>query len=159
NEYIDEITSGIIAEKNLKYTDLYTLTQNENEISSIEINSLLVNEICSETAHRLSEALNNTEIRKIPLSLGLITGFRILSNYGPKINVRLMPMGSARADWETALTDSGINRVNYKVYLNIEASVKIISPLSSRPMEITRKYMLADITFTGAVPDTYLQVK
>ncbi|MCD7778111.1 MAG: sporulation protein YunB [Clostridiales bacterium] len=91
--------------------------------------------------------------------MGIITGLGILSNCGPKINIRLMPVGTARADWETALTDSGINRVNYKVYLNIKTSVKIISPLSSRPLEMTRKYMLADITFTGKVPDTFLQTK
>ncbi|MCD7904932.1 MAG: sporulation protein YunB [Clostridiales bacterium] len=122
------------------------------------INSLLVNEICSKTASELSSELNNTETKKVPLSLGLITGFKILSNYGPKINVRLVPAGAASADYETELTNSGINGVNYKVYINIKASVKIISPLCNKSLEITRKYMLADITFTGTVPNAYLNL-
>lgn len=96
--------------------------------------------------------------KKVPLSLGLITGFKILSNYGPKINVRLVPAGAASADYETELTNSGINGVNYKVYINIKASVKIISPLCNKSLEITRKYMLADITFTGTVPNAYLNL-
>ncbi|MCD8089245.1 MAG: sporulation protein YunB [Clostridiales bacterium] len=157
NQKIDEITAKIISDKNIAYSDFYSITENENGISSIIINSLLVNEICAETAAELSSALTGGTAEKITLSLGLITGFKILSNCGPKINVRLVPMGAVMADYETDLADSGINSVNYKVYLNIKTNVKIISPLCSRPFEITRKYMLADVVFTGAVPDTYLR--
>ncbi len=156
NQKIEEVTSKIISEKNVSYTDFFEITENQSRISSIIINSSLVNEICSETAAELSSAVRDFEVKKIPLSLGLITGFKILSNFGPKINVRLMPLGAAEADYETALVDSGINRVNYKVWLNIKISVKTISPLCSKSVAVTRKYMLADVVFSGEVPDTYL---
>lgn len=155
NSEIDSVTSDIISDMGLVYTDFYDISETDGEISSISVNSILVNEICQKTASGLSDALRSPDIKKIPVPLGLVTGIRFFSGMGPMINIHIMPAGSAVADYETALSESGINRVNYKIYLNIKTSVNIISPLSSSPLEISRKYMLVDTVFSGAVPRVY----
>ncbi|MCD8238215.1 MAG: sporulation protein YunB [Clostridiales bacterium] len=159
NKQIDLTAKKIAEEKGVSYADFFTLSETNGEVSQIITNSLLINEFCSETAAALSDALFKTEIKKIPLSLGLLTGIGFLSNMGPKINYRIVPTGITAADYETSLTSAGINRINYRIFINITASISITSPLTQKPFKITRKYMLVDTVFSGSVPDTYLNIE
>lgn len=158
NGEIDRIASDLIDSLSLRYTDFYDTEEKDGEISSVFVNSILVNSLCQKMAANLSASLNNSKTQELPLPLGLATGIKLLSNYGPKINLRLIPSGNATVDYETSLSDAGINRVNYRICLNIKTSVRLVSPLSSAPLEITRKYMLVDTVFSGSVPDTYLNL-
>lgn len=158
NQQINITAKEIIDEKSVDYTDFFTVSENNGEVSQIVINSILINEICSETAAALSAALYKTEVKKIPLSLGLVTGIGFLANIGPKLDYRLIPTGITTADYETSLTAEGINRVNYQIFINITTSVTITSPLTQKSLQITRKYMLVDTVFSGTVPDTYLNI-
>ncbi len=155
NKKIDELTEGIISERNLSYKDFYEAQNKEGELSQITVNSLLINDICAKIAAELSESLSNAESSDIRLPLGMLTGIKLFSNCGPKIEIKLLPIGSALCDYGSTLTDSGINSVNYSIYLNIDAAVKIVCPFAAKTINIKRKYVLVDTVFQGSVPEYY----
>ena len=80
----------------------------------------------------------------------------MFSNTGPSIPFYLKPMGLASVDYETSFTAEGINQINFKIWINVAMDIKIVNPLRSETMSVSRKIMLVDTIINGTVPERYM---
>lgn len=144
--------------KNIKSEDFILRSDNNGRLEYLSVNSMIVNNICAETASTVSQNLNNLTTSKIRLPLGVFTGLPILSHFGPSTTIRLQPIGDATADYETSMTQAGVNQVNFQVWINVHTTVSIVNPLWSKDLEITRKLTLVNTVFNGEIPKTYIKV-
>lgn len=147
------------ASKNIKSEDFILRSDNNGRLEYLSVNSIIVNNICAETASMVSKNLNNLTTSKIRLPLGVFTGLPILSHFGPSTTMRLQPIGDATADYETSMTQAGVNQVNFQVWINVHTTVSIVNPLWSKDLEITRKLTLVNTVFNGEIPKTYIKVQ
>ena len=147
------------ASKNIKREDFILRSDNNGRLEYLSVNSIIVNNICAETASMVSKNLNNLTTSKIRLPLGVFTGLPILSHFGPSTTIRLQPIGDATADYETSMTQAGVNQVNFQVWINVHTTVSIVNPLWSKDLEITRKLTLVNTVFNGEIPKTYIKVQ
>lgn len=147
------------ASKNIKSEDFILHSDNNGRLEYLSVNSIIVNNICAETASTVSQNLNNLTTSKIRLPLGVFTGLPILSHFGPSTTIRLQPIGDATADYETSMTQAGVNQVNFQVWINVHTTVSIVNPLWSKDLEITRKLTLVNTVFNGEIPKTYIKVQ
>lgn len=147
------------ASKNIKSEDFILRSDNNGRLEYLSVNSIIVNNICAETASTVSQNLNNLTTSKIRLPLGVFTGLPILSHFGPSTTIRLQPIGDATADYETSMTQAGVNQVNFQVWINVHTTVSIVNPLWSKDLEITRKLTLVNTVFNGEIPKTYIKVQ
>lgn len=145
--------------KNIKSEDFILRSDNNGRLEYLSVNSIIVNNICAETASMVSKNLNNLTTSKIRLPLGVFTGLPILSHFGPSTTIRLQPIGDATADYETSMTQAGVNQVNFQVWINVHTTVSIVNPLWSKDLEITRKLTLVNTVFNGEIPKTYIKVQ
>ena len=145
--------------KNIKSEDFILRSDNNGRLEYLSVNSMIVNNICAETASTVSQNLNNLTTSKIRLHLGVFTGLPILSHFGPSTTIRLQPIGDATADYETSMTQAGVNQVNFQVWINVHTTVSIVNPLWSKDLEITRKLTLVNTVFNGEIPKTYIKVQ
>ena len=145
--------------KNIKSEDFILRSDNNGRLEYLSVNSMIVNNICAETASTVSQNLNNLTTSKIRLHLGVFTGLPILSHFGPSTTIRLQPIGDATADYETSMTQAGVNQVNFQVWINVHTTVSIVNPLWSKDLEITRKLTLVNTVFNGDIPKTYIKVQ
>lgn len=145
--------------KNIKSEDFILRSDNNGRLEYLSVNSIIVNNICAETASTVSQNLNNLTTSKIRLPLGVFTGLPILSHFGPSTTIRLQPIGDATADYETSMTQAGVNQVNFQVWINVHTTVSIVNPLWSKDLEITRKLTLVNTVFNGEIPKTYIKVQ
>ena len=145
--------------KNIKSEDFILRSDNNGRLEYLSVNSMIVNNICAETASTVSQNLNNLTTSKIRLPLGVFTGPPILSHFGPSTTIRLQPIGDATADYETSMTQAGVNQVNFQVWINVHTTVSIVNPLWSKDLEITRKLTLVNTVFNGEIPKTYIKVQ
>ena len=145
--------------KNIKSEDFILRSDNNGRLEYLSVNSMIVNNICAETASTVSQNLNNLTSSKIRLPLGVFTGLPILSHFGPSTTIRLQPIGDATADYETSMTQAGVNQVNFQVWINVHTTVSIVNPLWSKDLEITRKLTLVNTVFNGEIPKTYIKVQ
>ena len=145
--------------KNIKSEDFILRSDNNGRLEYLSVNSMIVNNICAETASTVSQNLNNLTTSKIRLPLGVFTGLPILSHFGPSTTIRLQPIGDATADYETSMTQAGVNQVNFQVWINVHTKVSIVNPLWSKDLEITRKLTLVNTVFNGEIPKTYIKVQ
>lgn len=147
------------ASKNIKSEDFILRSDNNGRLEYLSVNSIIVNNICAETVSTVSQNLNNLTTSKIRLPLGVFTGLPILSHFGPSTTIRLQPIGDATANYETSMTQAGVNQVNFQVWINVHTTVSIVNPLWSKDLEITRKLTLVNTVFNGEIPKTYIKVQ
>lgn len=157
NASINSAVKRISGERGISAEDLYTPHFNsDGKLTYLEVNSILINELCADTAQSLSEDLNRMSSQKISLPLGVLTGLNIFANSGPGIPLYLTPSGSASADYETSVESAGIGQVNFKVWLVVNTDIGIINPvLVNKRIKVTRKLMLVNTMFSGEVPDAF----
>ncbi len=157
NQEINKSVEKIITQMKLYTGDFFSKNvDKEINKSNIDVNTILINNVCSKISENLSERLRDIKNTKIELPVGIFSGISAFSGAGPYFNVYLSSIGDAVVDYETNFQSVGINQINFQVYLKIDASVNIINPMYKKDINISRKLMLINTVFDGEVPSTYL---
>lgn len=155
NSEISRAVDSGISQLGIKAED-FTKEVNSGDTSRINIDSLLINKLCSLSAVQLSESLNKINSEKISLPVGIFSGIPLISNIGIDIPIHLQSMGEALVDYDTQMKSAGINQVNYMIWLNAECRIAIVNPLWRKEVIVKRKVMLVDTILNGKVPEGYI---
>lgn len=154
NQIIDTAATEILQEMEL--SDALLLQHQDTE--GFTANTVLVNQFCTRFSERITKGLSVLPEEKIRIPLGAATNWSFFANTGPKIPFTLLPMGHAKVDYSSEFYAVGINQVNYKIWLDISAEIKVVNPLYQEYITLERKIMLADVVFSGKVPEHYFQM-
>jgi sporulation protein YunB len=154
NGIIHSQIQAIIQERSLGAQDFY-MTGDDHTVT---VNTVLVNEICNAVAAGVSDKLSQLNPQPVSVPLGMALGLDTLAYFGPRISFNLSPVGNALADYESRFESVGINQVHFEVWLTVESTVRIINPVQSASVTVSRDVALVDTMVSGAVPDTYLNV-
>jgi len=157
NNVINHEVHNIITERNLTSADFITKhNQSGDSGPMLTVNTLLVNDISNVVAMRISNRLNNLDSEVVSIPMGMAFRLDTLAQVGPNINFRMAPIGNALVDYASSFTAVGINQVHFSIWLSIESEIRIINPVHSREIIVTRHVSLVDTIISGVVPDTYL---
>lgn len=159
--------------------DLFMVTKNENnEIVTIDYNSIILNKLLTDITSSLGMTLKNLEEGKIEdpllhddinidkekqkkngfvveISTSQIFDNFLFSNLGPKIPIRLKFHGDIESNISSKVTNYGINNVLIEVYLNIKLNERVILPISTKTIELETKIPISMKIIQGTVPKYY----
>lgn len=155
NQIIDEATADILEDTDFSASSLLI---REEDGESYTANTAMVNRFCSLLSQEVTLGLQNLPKEVIHIPIGAATNLSFFSNIGPEIPFTLIPMGAVKVDYETDFTSVGINQINYKIWLNLSMEIKIVNPLYQETLNLQRKIMLADLIFSGKIPEHYFQM-
>lgn len=155
NRIIDSSAAEILQEMNMEET---LFLNGNDDTTGYVANTALINQFCTRFSEKISEQLAELPQERIRIPLGAATRFTLLTNRGPKIPFTLLPMGAAKVDYESEFRSAGINQMNYKIWLQISMELQIVNPLYREKITLNRKIMLADVVFSGKVPEHYFQM-
>jgi len=160
NNVINSVVQEIITERNVTAADFIIHAPNAGAAATpiLSVNTVLVNDICNAAAQRISERLNNLEPEEVSVPMGMALGLDTLAQIGPRFSFYLAPIGNALVDYETQFTAVGINQTHFAVWLTVESVVRIINPVQSSEIMVTRNVSLVDTIISGVVPDTYFSM-
>jgi len=161
NNVINYVINEIIRESGVTAQDFLIQTGSTGEAQAkpvLSVNTVLVNDICNAAAQRISERLNNLEPEIATVPMGMAFGLDTLAQRGPRFSFRLAPIGNALVNYETSFTAVGINQTHFAVWLTVESVVRIINPVHSSEIFVTRNVSLVDTVISGVVPETYLHM-
>jgi len=157
NRVIARDLAVALDERGLASEDFYIKTlDGSGNISSLSVNALLVNEICAMLAGGISTALANSAQQEVFVPMGMFTGINAFAAMGPAYKVRVMPVGFASVDYSSSFVSAGINQINFQIWLDITASVRVVIPLNPQTVSISRRVLLVNTVFSGEVPSVYL---
>jgi sporulation protein YunB len=154
-ESINRIVNDELA-NNVKYSDFVNIIKDSNgDITAIELNTVEMNKFGTSVALRVQEEMKIEGGRGVSIPLGVVTGSSLLSYFGPKIKVKVLPMGSVSTDFKSELMSAGINQTRYKVYINVSTNLQILIPLGKESINVISMVPIAETLIVGKIPDSY----
>lgn len=157
-EAINEAINQNIA-KGSRYEHLiFTQKDKDGNVVLAEINNMELARIQALTILNIQTALKELASQKIKIPLGQALGSEILANFGPKIPVNLVPIGTVKAEMRQSFDSAGINIVSHQVGIDITATVQIVIPFVKAEISVKTYTPLVTATFFGRVPETVINL-
>lgn len=148
----DVVMSSIV------YDELVTIISDEfGNISMIQANSLEINNLSKDLALTCEQRISEYGGKGVTIPIGTFTGIPLLVGRGPRIKVKMTPVGSVYCRFSSMFDTAGINQTVHKIYINISANVSVIMPLSSRSFQAEQQVLISESVIVGQVPEVYLQ--
>jgi len=167
---------------NVNIEELFLITRdNENEIRTIDFNSIMINRLLTQVTNSIQTNLKNLEQGNVDLldisnnalaeydldnlrkgiiyeiPSGVIFRNTFLANLGPRIPVRFSLVGDIISYINTKITNYGINNALVEVNIVLEVSERVILPFFTNRIRIVTSVPVALKLIQGTVPNYYFQ--
>ncbi len=139
------------------YDDLVNIISDEfGNISMIQANSLEINNLSKDLAQTCETRIEDYGKSGVAIPLGTFTGIPLFVGRGPRIKVKMTPIGSVMCKFVSHFESAGINQTVHKIYVKIKANVGVVMPLSSRNFSAEQEVLISESVIVGQVPEVYL---
>lgn len=118
-------------------------------IKMIGANIGTINEITSDIAVNIQNALENYPKSKVKIALGSLTGVKFLSGIGPDIKIKLSSTGAVNTDLKSEFMEKSINQTVHRVYLQIDCTVNILTPFEITKTDVSNQVLLIENVIIG----------
>lgn len=144
----------------IHYKDIIMIEQDDQgRIVMAQVNTMEIIRIMAETTIATREALTDLEAKPFEFPLGEAMDSFILATYGPKIPVKMVPLGRVNTEIIDSFEQAGINQTRHKIYLKVYTEVQIIIPFVRDSVEVVTMVPVADAVYLGDVPDTVINLQ
>ena len=138
------------------YEDLITVrTDGAGRITMLAANTARMNELAVSVALRAQSALETRDSASIAVPLGAALKAPFFSSLGPRVPVRLSPVGSVSAAFATEFEAAGINQTRHQVVIEAEVELNVLAPGSETTLTVSSQISVAETVLIGNVPDSY----
>lgn len=158
-ETINNIINREVVAKT-SYSDLVKIHKDKDgRIVLLQPNTILINKIVTSTTAKISGSLEQMNEESVSVPLGQISGATLLSAYGPKIKVKVIPCGQVHVDIINRFDEAGVNQTRHLIYCSIKTDLKVAVPMMDEDIKVSTTVPLAETIIVGDVPRTYVDYK
>lgn len=155
---ISQSVERVLAEGQYTYKDLISVERDaNNNITNISTNSVLVNNLIGQVTQNIQNEVDNIALQTINISLGTFTGIPFLYGHGPKIPIKLIPVGTVNTNFKSQFKSAGINYTLHSLYFTVSVSVAMLFPSATQNYTTSLDVQICESVLDGRVPDVYLQ--
>lgn len=138
------------------YEDLINVEKDSNgRITLVSAKIVPINNIVSEIITNIQNNIDEKGTEKIYINLGKVTGFTLLSYFGPTFTIELERAGNIDAEISSEFEHVGINQTVHKINLNLNCTISILTPFEVIKDTIDTKILLTETVIVGEVPSAY----
>ena len=127
-------------------------------VTMLQANTVRMNELAVNIALAAQDALSMRDESTISVPLGAALHVPFLSSVGPRISVRLVPVGAVKASFATEFESAGINQTRHKIWLEMHATVRLVLPTGAKAVNVDTQILIAESIIIGEVPSSYIHV-
>lgn len=153
-------TAMDIINNEFNYDEMIIIDRDSNNnINMIRTNTVKLNYLSSEMNIECNKKLQ--EIGKVGIDIPLtwITENKAFYNLGPKVNVKIEPVGDMKIDYQSDFESAGINQTRHTIKLVAKSTVKIVMPLKNEEIEVETEIPISETIIVGKIPDTAISLK
>lgn len=132
----------------------YQLTETEQG-SRLQLDGPAVNQCRAEAGRELALRLEQLCAQRQSIPLGTLLNSPLLLDRGPRIPLRVVPVGAGQVQVRSALRDAGVNQVLYTLTMELTVTVTMILPGETRELCCSQQVPLGEVLFSGQVPSAY----
>ena len=153
SEIIDEAVSDYLSKNKYTYNDFSKVLYDENgKAVSIEAVTYTINKAQSELNTSVSNKIKKIGENSVDLYLGSLSDSYLLVGKGPKLKLKICPVGSAEISINSELSSVGINQTKHRISAEIELEMSSSTPLYSFKTKTKFEFILAETVIFGEVP-------
>lgn len=142
------------------YQDTVEITKDiDGKNSILKTDIVTLNEIISDIALEIQKELNQISEQEIEIPLGAFIGNKYLTGIGPNIKIQIISTGDIITDIKTEFKSAGINQTVYRIFLDIECNISILTNYKTINRTINNQVLLVETVIMGGVPETYLELE
>lgn len=164
----DKINTDLINENNLR--DILIISKNNSgEIITVDYNlekAYMVNNKINESIRNSITDLELGVLQSSEFYLGVnsmyintplfvASDYIILSVMGPKIPIKITFIGTVVTNLKTKITSYGINNVLNEIYVTVEITELITSPIANQTIKLEYDILIDATMINGRVPSFY----
>ena len=144
---------------NIDIEKILLIKYKENKVETVIVNTKIVNAIMAEASELIDDLLNKDflekELSELKLPLGMFFSNSLLAASGPKLKIKIKPIGAYSADVYTDISTFGINNSLIEVYLLVTIDIVALIPLQHKNIKLENKIFLISQVIQGTVPNYY----
>ena len=130
----------------------------DGKINAVKTNIMTANRLKSSIALAILEEVTSITEKEIAVPVGSLTESNFLSGRGPRIPVRIIPVGSVRTELESRFETGGINQTIHRIFLEITVKMKILLPQETVITDVSESVVVAETVIVGSVPDYFADI-
>ncbi|MCL2545207.1 MAG: sporulation protein YunB [Clostridia bacterium] len=140
----------------IDYGDLMEVRfDSDGRVTMMQANTVRMNALSTSISKEALSGLQKLNVARIGIPLGSALGSKLFAGEGPRIPVKVHPVGAVNAGFSSEFETSGINQTRHKVYLRITATVQIVIPTDARVISVTESVLVAESIIVGQVPERF----
>lgn len=138
-----------------KYDEMIIINRdNEGNINLIQANTVKLNYLTSRLSVECNKKLQSMEEVGMKVPLGWISKNSAFYKFGPKINVKIEPIGNMNVTYESKFESAGINQTRHTIYLKVESKIRIAVPFQNKEIDVLCEIPIAETIIIGKIPST-----
>ncbi len=146
-----------VINRTISYDSLIDIQYTPNgDIAAFSANQYEINTIAREIVKEAQFQMNTLGEDGLKINIGTFSGVPFLIGRGPKITLKLVPIGAVSSEFESQFNSVGINMTKHTLYIYIKTHVNIALPIKSYDIYSDVQVMLAESIIIGRVPEVYL---
>lgn len=147
-----------VINKTINYNSLIDINYSATgDIVSFSANQYEINTITREIVKETQYQMNTLGSDGLDIKLGTFLGIPFLTERGPNVNLRLMPIGAVSGEFVSEFNSVGINMTKHSLFLYVSTHVSIVLPIKNYELVTSTQVLLAESIIVGKVPEVYLE--
>ena len=136
------------------YEDFAVVLYNDEKSPvSVEAIPFTINKVQSELTAAINKRLDSSGNKSAEIPLGSLTGSPVFTGKGPKIKIRVCPVGSAEVKLKSSFSQAGINQTCHSISACVTVKMTSSVPIYSFNVRVEFEFILAESVIVGKVPD------
>lgn len=158
-QVLNESAAELLSSGAVTYESLMHVTSDgTGHVRLIQANTPEMNRLAAQVSLMAQARLQETRDQAVRVPLGSALGLTLFAGAGPKIEVRILPVGSVHAEFHTDFQTAGINQTRHRVSLMLTAQVQLVIPTGAQTVEAATQVAMAESIIVGDVPETFTDV-
>lgn len=138
-----------------KYDEIIIINRdNEGNINLIQANTVKLNYLTSKLSVECNKRLQSMGAVGMEVPLGWISQNSAFYKLGPKINVKIEPIGNMNVTYESKFESAGINQTRHTIYLKAESKVRAAVPFQNKEINVLCEIPISETIIVGKIPST-----
>lgn len=155
---INDAAGRVLQRQKVDYAKLMTLEKDSGgNIVAVEANTTEINLLKYEITNEALEEIKGINTSDLGIPVGTIVGGQLFTGLGPRVRVRIEPVGNVRSEFINTFGAAGINQTRQEISLDVDAQIAVIVSSFTFDTEVQSNFVIADIVIVGGVPSTYFE--
>lgn len=151
-DIINKNISEIYGE-NFNYDEMIKVEKDsDGKIIMLKADTSKLNTLAMEVAMESQEEIKDVGEVGVKIPIGYIAKNNIMAYWGPKIKIRMVPIGRVETSYSSTFESAGINQSRHKIYINLKTKLKVIMPFQSTETEVVHQIPISETIIVGEVP-------